>query len=55
MAYTLTGRPVNFATGRQVFNFDISELVSSTPHNAFIAAFVEGDPHAFNQVCAALS
>jgi len=50
-----TGKPVFFATGRQVFNFDQSELISSTPHNGFIDAFFYGDPHAFDQVCAALS
>jgi hypothetical protein len=50
-----TGRPVFFATGRQVFNFDQSELISSTPHNGFIEAFFLGDPSQLDQVCAALS
>jgi hypothetical protein len=49
-----TGRPVFFATGRQVFNSDESELISSTPHNGFIDAFFLGEPTAFDQVCAAL-
>jgi hypothetical protein len=49
-----TGAPLFFATGRQVFNSDESELISSTPHNGFIAAFFQGDTTAFDQVCAAL-
>lgn len=50
-----TGQPILFATGRQVWNFDQSELISSTPHNDFIKAFVDGDPTVFDAVCAALS
>jgi hypothetical protein len=49
-----TGAPVLLAVGRQVFNFDQSELLSSHGPNAFVAAFYEGDPHAFDQICAAL-
>jgi hypothetical protein len=49
------GSPVLIATGRQVFTFDQAELISSAGRNAFIAAFFEGDTHAFDQVCAALS
>ncbi len=50
-----TGAPVFIATGRQVFNFDESELISSAGRNAFIAAFFEGDTTAFDDVCAALA
>lgn len=50
-----TGKPILFATGRSVWNADESELISSTPHNAFVDAFVFGDPTVFDQVCAALS
>jgi hypothetical protein len=50
-----TGKPILFATGRSVWNFDQSELISSTPHNAFVDAFVFGDPTVFDQICAALS
>jgi hypothetical protein len=49
-----TGRFVLQAVGRQVFNWDGSELLSSHGPNAFVAAFYEGDPHAFDQICAAL-
>jgi hypothetical protein len=49
-----TGKFVLQAVGRQVFNFDQSELLSSHGPNAFVAAFYEGDPHAFDQICAAL-
>lgn len=49
-----TGKIVLFAVGRQVYNFNESELFSSTPHNAFADA-VLGDPTAFDEVCAALS
>ena len=49
-----TGAPVLLAVGRQVFNFDQSQLLSSHGPNAFVAAFYEGDPHAFDQICAAL-
>jgi hypothetical protein len=49
-----TGAPVVLAVGRQVLNFDQSQLISSHGPNAFIAAFFEGDTHAFDQVCAAL-
>jgi hypothetical protein len=38
-----------------VFNFDESELISSSGKNAFIAAFFEGDTHAFDQACDALA
>jgi len=50
-----TGAPVFIATGRQVFNFDESELISSAGRNGFIAGFFEGDPTAFDEVCAALA
>jgi hypothetical protein len=50
-----TGAPVFIATGRQVFNFDESELISSAGRNAFIAAFFEGDTTAFDAACAALA
>ena len=43
------------AVGRQVFNFDQSQLISSHGPNAFVAAFDEGDSHAFDQICAALA
>jgi len=52
---TGTGAPVLIATGRQVFNFDESELISSAGRNAFVAAFFEGDPTVFDDVCAALA
>ena len=52
---TGTGAPVFIATGRQVFNFDMSELLSSSGRNGFIAAFFQGDATAFDQVCAALA
>jgi hypothetical protein len=45
---------VLISTGRQVFNFDMSELISSAGRNGFIAAFFHGDATAFDQVCAAL-
>jgi hypothetical protein len=48
------GRPVFLAVGRQVFNWDQSELISSSGPNAFIAFLFEGDTDAFDQVCAAL-
>ncbi|WP_328522214.1 hypothetical protein [Kribbella sp. NBC_00359] len=48
------GAPVLIAVGRQVFNSD-GELLSSAGRNAFVAAFVEGDPTVFNAVCAALA
>jgi hypothetical protein len=51
---TGTGAPVLLSVGRQVFNFDGSELLSSHGPNAFIAAFYESDPHAFDQLCTAL-
>ena len=50
-----TGKPILFSTGRQVFTFDQSELISSTPRNAFIQAFFVGDPTVFDGICAALS
>ena len=49
-----TGAPVLLAVGRQVFNFDQSQLLSSHGPNAFVAAAYYGDPHAFDEVCAAL-
>jgi len=49
-----TGQPVLLNAGIQVFNFDQSVLLSSHGPNAFVAAFFEGDAHAFDQVCAAL-
>jgi hypothetical protein len=42
------------AVGRQVFNWDQSVLFSSHGPNAFVDAFYENDPHAFDQICAAL-
>jgi hypothetical protein len=48
------GAPVFIAAGRQVFNFDMSELYSSAGRNGFIAAFFQGDTHAFDAVCAVL-
>jgi len=49
-----TGAPVLIAVGRQVFNFDQSQLISSHGPNAFVAAFYLGDPGAFDRICAAL-
>jgi hypothetical protein len=49
------GKPVFVATGRQVFNFDMSELYFSAGRNGFIAAFFQGDTTAFDAVCAALA
>jgi hypothetical protein len=49
-----TGAPVLISVGRQVFNFDQSQLISSHGPNAFIRAFYLGDPSAFDQICAAL-
>jgi hypothetical protein len=46
---TPTGQFVLQAVARQVFNFDQSQLISSHGPNAFVAAFYEGDPHAFDQ------
>jgi hypothetical protein len=48
------GAPVFIAAGRQVFNFDMSELYSSAGRNDFIAAFFQGDTDAFDAACAAL-
>jgi hypothetical protein len=50
---TGTGAPVLLAVGRQVFNW-YWDLLSSHGPNALMAAFYEGDPHAFDQICAAL-
>jgi hypothetical protein len=50
-----TGAPVLLSAGRQVFNFDQSQLISSHGPNAFVAAFYQGDPHAFDKICAALA
>jgi hypothetical protein len=47
------GQFVLQAVGRQVFNSD-GDLLSSHGPNAFIDGLVEGDPHAFDEVCAAL-
>lgn len=49
-----TGKFVLQAVGMQVFNLDQSELFSSHGPNAFVDAFYQGDPHAFDQICAAL-
>jgi hypothetical protein len=49
-----TGAPVLMEVGRQVFNWDFSELLSSHGPNEIYAALYEGDPHAFDQICAAL-
>ena len=40
------------AIGRQVFNFDMSEL--SSRRNDFILAFSENDPAVLDPICAAL-
>jgi hypothetical protein len=50
-----TAAPVLIATGRQVFNVETGELISSAGRNAFVAAFFEGDTTAFDKVCAALA
>jgi hypothetical protein len=50
-----TGAPVFIATGRQVWNFDESVLISSAGRNGFVAAFFEGDSTAFDALCAALA
>jgi hypothetical protein len=50
-----TGKPILFSTGRTVWNFDQSELISTTPHNPFVDAFVYGDFSVFDGICAALS
>lgn len=42
------------AVGMQVFNWDQSVLFSSHGPNGFVDAFYENDPHAFDQICAAL-
>jgi hypothetical protein len=49
-----TGKFVLQAVGMQVFNIDQSVLFSSHGPNAFVDAFFENDPHAFDQICAAL-
>ena len=49
-----TGKFVLQAVGRQVYTWDDFDLLSSHGPNAFVAAFYEGDPHAFDQICAAL-
>jgi hypothetical protein len=49
-----TGKTVLLNAGRTVFNYDQSQVLSTHGPNAFFAAFVEGDPHTFDQVCAAL-
>jgi hypothetical protein len=50
-----TGAPVLFGNGRQVYNWDGSDLISASGRNSFVAAFFYGDTHAFDQVCHALS
>jgi hypothetical protein len=47
-------RNLRTSVGRQMFTFDLSELLSSHGPNAFVDAFYENDPHAFDQICAAL-
>ncbi len=49
-----SGAPVLFNTGRQVFNFDESLLISSAGRS-FIAAAIFGDTTVFDDVCAALA
>jgi hypothetical protein len=49
-----TGKFVLQAVGRQVYSFDFEQLFSSHGPNAFVDAFYKGDPHAFDQICAAL-
>ncbi len=49
-----TGAPVLFGNGRQVFNFDESELISSAGRNDFVDAFYRGNLSALDKVCAAL-
>ena len=49
-----TGKFVFQAVGMQVFNWDQSVLFSSHGPNGFVDAFYENDPHAFDQICAAL-
>jgi hypothetical protein len=48
------GKFVLQAVGRQTYTSGLSELLSSHGPNAFVAAFYEGDPHAFDRICAAL-
>jgi hypothetical protein len=50
-----SGPPLLIATGRQVFNFDESVLLSSAGRNAFIDAFFRGKPNVFDDVCTALA
>ncbi len=50
-----TSTPVLIGAGRQVFNFDESELISTTGRNDIIAGLYGGDTTAFDKVCAALS
>jgi hypothetical protein len=50
-----TGKFVLQAVGMQVFNIDQSVLFSSHGPNAFVDAFFENDPHAFDKICAALA
>jgi hypothetical protein len=49
-----SGAPVLFNTGRQVFNFDESLLISSAGRS-FIAAAIFGDSTVFDDVCAAIA
>lgn len=45
---------IKIRTGITVFNWDLSELLYSHGPNALLAAVYEGDPHALDQICAAL-
>ena len=49
-----TGPPVMIGVGRQVYNFDQSDLFFSAGRNDFVEAFFEGDPAPLERVCAAL-
>lgn len=50
-----TGAPVLFGMGRQVYNFDQSELFFSAGRNDYVEAFFEGDPAPLARVCGALT
>lgn len=50
-----TGAPVLFGMGRQVYNFDQSELFSSAGRNDYVAAFFDGDSAPLARVCGALT
>jgi hypothetical protein len=49
------GAPLVIGTGRQVYNFDESELISSAGRNDATTAFFEGDFSVFDDVCATLA